>query len=502
MDMHSSDTFGSISPAEFFYRNRQMAGFGNPSQALYSTVRELVENSLDACEDANVVPDIRVKIDRVDVGRYRVTVSDNGAGIPPENVPEAFGRVLYGSKYGLRQRRGTFGLGVTMAVLYAQMTTNTPVEVHTQQGSSGGRFFKIFINIETNRPVVELMEPRDRPSSGTTVSLEIKSDLKRSKDRVTEYIRLSSIGTPHARLELKIENEPIFTIGPWTSNIPLPPKTVLPHPRAADVEFLKQLIRRAGDIRLKEFLIRSFQQVGERNAGRILQFVNLSPSKHIQQLTRDETLKLSHALQSFDGFTRPDGACLSPIGKDAFLTAIDRLFTPRVLSYTLRGPSEWSGSPFIVEGALAIVESDTGSDVPDIIRFANRVPLLYDASDGIMVKINKQVSWSRYKLATLGHPLLFVHLCSTRIPYRAAGKQSIASIPELESEILSLYRDLGRQIGRQSRKYHHASRERRKMREFERMFRLVAKFGAELAGCDPPPVHQMVEDLFEVESDE
>ncbi|UCH03827.1 MAG: ATP-binding protein [Candidatus Thorarchaeota archaeon] len=147
--------FRSISPAEFFYRNRQMAGFGNSTQAVYSTVRELVENSLDACEDAQRLPRIRVDIESSISDTLTVTVADNGTGVPHNQVPEAFGRVLYGSKYDRRQKRGTFGLGVTMAVLHGQITTDSPVLVHTRDDKSSGMAYKILVDIEQNVPIVE-----------------------------------------------------------------------------------------------------------------------------------------------------------------------------------------------------------------------------------------------------------------------------------------------------------------------------------------------------------
>src|SRR4030043_998741 len=115
-------TFESISPAEFFYRNRQLAGFGNSSQAIYSAVRELVENSLDSCEDAQKLPLIEVQVMSEGSDIIHVCVSDNGTGVPDAHVPQAFAKILYGSKFHNRQRRGTFGLGVTMAVLYGQIT--------------------------------------------------------------------------------------------------------------------------------------------------------------------------------------------------------------------------------------------------------------------------------------------------------------------------------------------------------------------------------------------
>ncbi|MCF2135764.1 MAG: DNA topoisomerase VI subunit B [Candidatus Thorarchaeota archaeon] len=503
MAHRDSDKFSSISPAEFFYRNRQMAGFGNPTQALFSTVRELVENSLDACEEISVAPLVHITISRIDIGIYRVMVSDNGIGIPAANVPESFGRVLYGSKYDIRQRRGTFGLGVTMAVLYGQMTTNRPTRIHTQQGLSGGRSFKVFIDIESNRPVVDESIALDRPTSGTTVSIDLKADLRRSKERIIDYIKLTSIGSPHAKLVLQIEDDPPLTVGPWVNKLPRPPSSVLPHPRAADVEFLKRLVMRSSDLTLNEFLIRSFQQVGIRTAGRILRFIGLDPRRLAHSLTRDELVTLSSTLRNFDGFTRPDSACLSPIGKDHFIAALNGLVTPQQIVYSTKGPLEWSGNPFIIEGALIIASTHrSANDVPDLVRFANRVPLLYDAGDDLLTKVLKQVSWNRYGIFDLGPPILFIHLCSTRIPYRAAGKQSIAHIPEIEVATLALFRELGRKMGRHSRKHRLASRDLRKRREFERMFQLVVRFGAELAECTPPSIDPLVRSLFEVNDDE
>ena len=147
-----SSGFTSISPSEFFYQNRQMAGFANPTQAVYSTIRELVENSLDACENGRILPKILVEITRENSEIVTIVVADNGTGLPYEQVPRAFGQVLYGNKYDLKQARGTFGLGVTMAVLYGQITTNTPVVIHTQIDNTTGRIYKLLIDIQNNCP--------------------------------------------------------------------------------------------------------------------------------------------------------------------------------------------------------------------------------------------------------------------------------------------------------------------------------------------------------------
>ncbi|RLI62545.1 MAG: DNA topoisomerase VI subunit B [Candidatus Thorarchaeota archaeon] len=496
-----TQTFSSISVAEFFYRNRQMAGFGNSAQSVYSAVRELVENSLDACDEAGVHPVVRVDITTVDGGTLEISVTDNGTGIHPDHIAEAFGRVLYGSKYGMRQRRGTFGLGVTMAVLYAQITTDTPVEIVTQYRSGEGKRVRLFMDIAANRPVVVDETPIDLGNPGTTVRIRLKGSLRRSRERIVEYLRLTSVTSPHAHLTLFIDGKRVLSVGPWSKTLPALPRATKPHPRAADVELLRRLVSEYRGTRTRDFLSRAFQQMGTRTAARVVRFAGIDSKKRVGELTREEILSLSNALQKLDGIARPDASCLSPVGKEAFSTAVTRLYSPRFTAYSLRGPSEWSGNPFMIEGVLALVEGSS-SDFPVLLRFANRVPLLYDASEDVLMKVLRQINWSRYSITTSGTPILFVHVCSSRIPYRAAGKQSIASIPEIEREVLSLYRELGRKAQRFARGCVRSVRDRRRMREFERLFRMVAHFGARLAGCKEPPVRDLVAQLFEVDAGE
>ena len=315
--------FRSISPAEFFYRNRQMAGFGNPAQAVYSAVRELVENGLDACEGLNQAPQIDITIEGSESDLLKIIVGDNGIGLPYDQVPEAFGRVLYGSKYDQKQKRGTFGLGVTMAILYGQITADAPVLVHTQNTSGSGRAYRLFIDVEENSPIIESERELPRTRNGTTVELTLRGDLGRSKDRLLEYIRFTTISSPHAVIQYCIESSPVEVIGGWTKIIPDEPKISRPHPRAADLELLRRMITNRPSKRIHDFLVESFQQMGTRTSKRFLQFVSIEPSKRVNSLSRDEVKRLSTALRHFDGFGRPDSKCLSPIDEDPFLTAID-----------------------------------------------------------------------------------------------------------------------------------------------------------------------------------
>jgi DNA topoisomerase-6 subunit B len=480
-----------------------MAGFGNPTQALYSTIRELVENSLDSCDDAQTLPLVDIEIQNVKSDIITVKVSDNGTGVPPEQVPQAFGRVLYGSKYSQQQKRGTFGLGVTMAVLYGQITTDSPVVIHTRTQNSKGLLYRLLVDVENNLPLVESKEELHRTTVGTTVIVQLKGDLKRAQDRIIEYLRLSTVSTPHATFTLKIDDEMHLNLGRWSTTLPEPIKPSKPHPRSVDMEVLRRLTSKHGEKNLDDFLCMSFQKVGTRTSTRFLRFMNLNPNRIISELTRDELAQLAHALRKYDGFERPDSKCLSTIGKSEFLNATNSVFNVRQAEYASRGVHEWQGNPFVIEAILATGDDFPRSDIPTLYRFVNRVPLLYDSSEDVLTRVLKRVSWSRYRVSSSEPVALFIHLCSTKIPFKAAGKQSLASVPEIEHEAHQLFKELGRKLGKINAKSNRSVRETKKMREFSKSFRQIAKFSSALAGYDEvPSTDNLVKQLFEVEPDE
>ncbi len=500
----SIDTeFSSISPAEFFYRNQQMAGFGNASQAVYSTVRELVENSLDACEDAQKLPSIDVRIISEESDILQITVVDNGTGISSDHVPDAFARVLYGSKYRQRQRRGTFGLGVTMAILYGQITTDSPVIIHTQASESEGVVYTLFIDVKKNQPIIKSCEPLKRNRQGTTVTITLRGDLKRVQDRVLEYLKLTTVSSPHAQISVKIDEVIDDTYGRWSSAIIPLTISSKPHPRAADMELLRRLVESQSTKRLQDFLIDSFQRVGSQTSSQFLKFVSFDPGKRVYTLSRDELGKIGTALRKFDGFEVPESKSLSSIGKQEFMNSIAAVYNTSSIHYSSKGPSEWQGNPFILEGIIASGDDFPKSDIPSLYRFANRVPLLYDGNEDVLTRIVKRFNWKRYDVSSNSSVALFIHLCSTRVPYKAAGKQSIGAVPELEAETIFLLRELGRLYSKSARRRNKTQHDSRKMREFSRTFKQLAKFGAELADyTEIPQTTYLVKQLFEVDLDE
>lgn len=245
--MSEQVAFSEISPSEFFYRNRDLAGFSNPSRALYMTVRELVENSLDACDHNRILPHVRVQIKPVDKEtsdpkQYTVTVTDNGPGITPDYVPMAFGKVLYGTKFTLRQARGMFGLGATMAILYGQITTNKPVTIRTTQNSKMYEY-TMLLDIQRNRPMIlNKTKMSTNGFRGLQVSITLEGDFSKAQGKIRDYISQTALITPYANITLEDPSGNKIKFKRITHSIPHPPVEVKPHPTGVDVETLRRLI--------------------------------------------------------------------------------------------------------------------------------------------------------------------------------------------------------------------------------------------------------------------
>ena len=146
-----------ISVSEFFAKNRHLLGFDNPRKALLTTVKEAVDNALDACEEAGILPEVWVHILATAENRFRVGVQDNGPGIVKQQIPLIFGRLLYGSKFHrLRMSRGQQGIGISAAGMYGLLTTGRPVRIVSKIGK-GKPLHYYEIQIDTKRNLPEIL---------------------------------------------------------------------------------------------------------------------------------------------------------------------------------------------------------------------------------------------------------------------------------------------------------------------------------------------------------
>ncbi|MET1129229.1 MAG: DNA topoisomerase VI subunit B [Thermoproteota archaeon] len=447
------EKFRSMTPSQFFYEYREIAGFGTPSRALYQTVRELVENALDATDVHGILPEVSVIIETVDgeANFYRVTVEDNGIGIDPQHVPYAFGQVLYSSKYRLRQARGRFGLGAKMAILYGQIKTGYPVEVYTSpKGSSKIYYFKLKIDIQRNRPIVLAKGEAPNPNGwhGTRVSLVVEGDWGRARQKIHEYIRRTAIAAPYANITFVDPDGNIIVYKRSINKIPRPPKEVKPHPHGVDIELLRQLIKRTNASTLLDFLVEAFQGVGRKSAEKFLKYARLDPSTDPRTLSDRRLERLARKLREFPHFRPPSADALSPLGPEVIEAGLKSVLRPEFVVAVTRRPRAYEGHPFIIEVGLAYGGEIPPSNEPILLRYANKIPLLYDEKSDVAWKVvdPNNFDWKNY-MVTFPAPLaVLTHIASTKVPYKGVGKESVADVPEIEAELRNALREACRRL--------------------------------------------------------
>ena len=299
-----STTFEEISPADFFYRNREIAGFTNPVRATYSSIRELVENSLDASDLSNILPDIYIRLayegqSGPETAIYRIRVEDNGSGIPARHIPSAFGHVLFGSKYKLRQTRGMFGLGMKMAILHGQITTHKPVYVASSTGTSKIYEFKLSIDIEKNRPNVldHKVLVNNEGWHGVIVEFYLEGNYVRAMSKILEYLKQTAVVNPYANIIFVDPMGRLCEFNRVTTKMPSPPRETKPHPYGVDVEVIQRLVRATNSRNMLDFMKTHFHRVGENTALSFLDSIRFVSMKDPKDLNRDEIEKLVDAIR-------------------------------------------------------------------------------------------------------------------------------------------------------------------------------------------------------------
>ena len=454
----------SISVAEFFEKNKHLLGFDSPTRGIITTIKEAVDNALDACEEAEVLPDIFVGVRKVDTEVYRITVEDNGPGIVPKNIPFVFGKLLYGSRFHqIRQSRGQQGIGISAAVLYAQLTTGTPALVISRTGArEKAHRFELMIKTETNEPEIVSHEEIDWDRThGTRLEIQFKSTLA-AKKRLLDYLRLTAIVNPHARVTADIDGE-VTTFERVASEVPPCPKPILPHPHGIEFGALKRLAD-ASNGTVEEFLIGSFSRVGKKTAEEIIGIAKLKPSRKVKRLDADELKLLLDAMQSVKVPAPPAQQCLSPIGEDLICRGLEKEIQLDFVRARTRPSAVHGGHSFIIEAAIGYGGKLPAEGNAQLFRFANRVPLLYQQGACAITNAVSQVNWKSYGLSQQGLPagpaLIMVHVASTNVPFTSESKDAVASIPEIEREIVLVLQELGREL-----KAYLSRRERKKQQD-------------------------------------
>ncbi len=410
-----------------------------------------------------------------------------------ESIPLLLGKMLTGTKFAQRQSRGTFGLGGSLALLYGQVTTQKPIEIVTgQKGKSYGYSIKMQLDIENNRPVI-LEEDRVQKSEderGTMITFSLQGDWLRSKKRIIDYFYQTSIIVPYASLFFETPDNDVVRYDRVIHSVPKPSVSTKPHPRGVDVEMLKSMISTTRAKSLKSFLTTAFQRVGDKKANEFLDYAGLDSTRVPDSLSVEELVRMMNSMESFEKFLPPSPNSLSPVGTEVLLAGIERL-SPELVAFKQRPPNAYEGHPFIIETGVAYGGNlNAGAHV---IRFANRIPLLYDERSDVSHRVVRELNLKNYGFRQ-EDPLTFImHICSTKIPFKTVGKEYIADVDvvrrEIELGFKECLRDLNKRVRRQTKAQKHQRRETR----LATYYRFIAETLSTATGRDVQLKHLFVD---------
>lgn len=477
-----------ISVSEFFLKNRHLLGFDSPRKALLTAVKEAVDNALDACEEAGILPEISVDIAQTGASRFLINVTDNGPGIVKAQIPKIFGKLLYGSKFHrLRMSRGQQGIGISAAGMYGQLTTgNSTIVLSKTRNQKHAHRMEVQLDTAANKPTILKEEevewlPQFYPSPadgaaaapvvshhGTSVCIEMEAAYVRGRLSVDEYVKQCAIVNPHLEIHYRIallktaDEQTENTETPWTTfrrvvkTVPEAPQEIKPHPHGVELGMLMKMLKDSSARNVCAALSHDFSRISSKTAQEICELAQISPKARPSAIAHRESEALYKAIQETK-LMRPPTDCLSPIGEEQLTAGLKKEVEADFYTAITRKPSVYRGNPFQVEVAMAYARPGAseylgGDDPVRVLRFANRVPLLYMAGACAITRAVSSVNWRAYGLnqpkggLPVGPLLVSVHIASVWVPFTSESKEAIAHYPEIIREITFGLQECGRQL--------------------------------------------------------
>ncbi len=444
-----------ISVSEFFVKNRHLLGFDNKQKALLTAVRECVDNSLDACEEAGILPELRIEIRELSEERFRIAVEDNGPGIVKAQIPKIFGKLLYGSKFHrLKQQRGQQGIGVSAAGMYGQLTTGKPVTIVSRTSPQAiPHLFEITVDTRKNQPLVLKEEKTEwEKAHGTRVEIEMEASYKKGRRSVDDYVEQTALSNPHCRVLYSPPGQETITYERAVHELPEEAKEIKPHPYGVELGRLMRMFQDSQDRHIATALKNDFSRLTPKVVEDILKIAGVSPKARPRDLDTPAIERVHKAFGKVK-IMAPATNCLSPVGEAALLKGLRARFKADYYDAVTRPPAVYRGNPFQVEVALA-----HGGDLPvdeliEVFRFANRVPLQYQASACAVTKSVLSVDWRSYGMQMskgalpTGPMVLMLHIASVWVPFTSESKEAIAHYPEIVKELRLALMEVGRRLG-------------------------------------------------------
>ena len=553
-----------ISVSEFFAKNRHLLGFDNPRKALLTTIKEAVDNSLDACEEAGILPDLDVRIEELVAppsptkpGRYRITIIDNGPGIVRRQIENIFGKLLYGSKFHrLKMSRGQQGIGISAAGMYGLMTTGRPMVITTRsKKGKPAHHLELAMDTSKNKPEVTIdIETEDFPETssgtGTRVVIELEGRYVRGKASVEAYLEQTAIANPHCQINFippdkagtaedaesaEEIRQPLLGSSPDSpSNSAssaisaveedeasvvrttehadriiypravgeLPPETaeIKPHPYGVELGSFLRMLKQTEEKQVAGFFKNEFCRVPPAVVSEITKAASnksltLTGQTYVSRVDHAAAERLYRALQEAK-LRAPPTDCLAPIGVRTMLAGMLKGVKAEFYAASTRSPAVYRGNPFQIEAAIAFGGDLPGDQQARVIRFANRVPLLYQQSSCAAFKSIVETSWRNYGMsqpkggAPVGPLVVMIHMASVWVPFTSESKEAIADYDDIRKEMRLALQECGRKLGTYVRRRQRMKRESEKRDVFERYIGEIAKSCEALTGTQAAEVYE------------
>jgi DNA topoisomerase-6 subunit B len=500
-----------ISVSEFFEKNKQILGFDSLTRALITTVKEAVDNSLDACEDAAVLPELTVKVEKVENNEYRVTVEDNGPGIVKKQVPNVFARLLYGSRFHTRaQRRGQQGIGVSAVVMYGQLTTGKAARVRSKISDEDVAYeCDLILDTKKNRPDVikEDFVIWDRVH-GTSFQIHVKGKYITGKQSIFEYLKGVAIVNPHAKITFIPPEGNTVIFERATEQMPPPTKEIKPHPEGVELGELLSMAKYTESLKMTSFLNNEFSRISYRVAREICELAGVAPDARPDKLSLEEAGAILEAIKKVK-IMSPETDCLSPIGETLIRKGLKNVLGNLKAEFyappVTREPKVFGGNPFIVEVGIVYGGGLNREESVQILRFANRVPLMYQQGACAITQAIEAVDWRRYGLEQrggqgipFGPAIILVHVASTKIPFTSESKEAVANIPEIKEEIELALKHCARRLKTHLNKAAKKGKAKVKFEIVQDIIPMIAEKSAKIVGKPVPDIAGTITKIMNV----
>ncbi|MBT5660633.1 MAG: DNA topoisomerase VI subunit B [Euryarchaeota archaeon] len=500
-----------VAISEFFEKNKHFLGFDSLTRSLITAVKEAVDNSLDACEEARILPKIRVQITKIDDKKniLELKSEDNGPGIPQRSIEKVFGQLLFGSRFhAIRQSRGQQGIGITGVVMYSQLTTGRKTHVRSKIATEASAAI-VDIGLDTRKNKAtksnESREIWENPDGsfkehGLEVTTRMKAKYQKGRQSVYQYLRMTSIVNPHADITFI---DPEGQTHHWprvTERLPTKVESIKPHPHGIHLGTLQRMCTESTDSRMTVFLRNNFSGMSTRAAKELLDVAEISEKAKPKSLKPEQYRAL---LEAFQGertlnnkpvkLLNPPTNCLSPIEELLIKKGLSKTIDSRFVTTMTRSPTVTQGNPYQVEVGLIFGEGMLADKPVEVLRFANRVPLMYQQGGCLLTKAIESVDWRQYGLdqaggrgVPKGPAAILVHLASTNVQFTSEAKEALADNSEVLDETRKALLEMGRGLRKHLEKKKKMAKTQEKFELVNDIIPAIAEKSAQILGRPVP----------------